>query len=75
MIGDKFSDIVLDEEDRAYIEARIEKYDKEVYGGTMEAHSKSVLRRQLEREVKEGIWAGRDYLDADAGEPPKGASW
>lgn len=71
----RFTDIRLDESELALIEQRIREYDEKVYGGTMGAHQKSTLRAKLTREYKEGVWDNRDYLEADEGEPPKGAIW
>lgn len=71
----KFSDITLSDEDMAEIERKIEEYNTNVYRGTMEPRTKRLLRQKLVREMKEGIWADRDYSPADEGEAPKGAQW
>jgi hypothetical protein len=72
----RFTDIVLDESELAQIETEIETYNQKVYGGTMEASSKRLLRQKLMQEYKEGVWANRDYVyGQDEGEPPKGAQW
>lgn len=38
---------------RKTVEEMIEDYDKEVYGGNMPAHNKSVLRSMIEREIRQ----------------------
>lgn len=69
----KFSDIVLDEQDLEEIERRIDHEESVVYQGDMPARNKSILRQMLIKEMKEGIWANRDYVyGQDEGEPNKG---
>ena len=38
-----------------FIDEALNKYDKEVYGGNMPAHNKSVLRNMLAKEYE--FWA------------------
>lgn len=58
------------------IEARVEEYNQRVYGGTMSASQKQVLRDMLEREDAYWEREARDYVYGfDEGEPPKGARW
>lgn len=61
MIHQKFSDVVLTEEDRDDIERKIVQVEFEVYNGDMPSSNKQLLRRKLERETREAIWEARDY--------------
>lgn len=57
----KFTDIVLDEEELTQVESDIEAYSQKVYGGAMEAHSKSILRQKYIQEYKQGLWDNQDF--------------
>jgi hypothetical protein len=76
MTSQKFSDVALTEEDLLEIEVKIREVERTKYAGEMPTHNKQVLRKMLVKEMKEAIWADRDYVyGQDEGEPPKEAKW
>ena len=46
--------------DHEYIEGKIEEHNQRVYGGTMEAHSKGVLRQMLKADED---YAAREEIE------------
>lgn len=75
MVLEKFNNIVLTNEELEEIEDKIDLYNQNVCGGTMDARNKRIMREVLRKEMKEGIWFSRDYIESEVGEPPKGAIW
>lgn len=65
----QFNEIQLTDEQREEIDTIVAARND------LDAHNKQTLRLVLTREMKQGLWAQRDYLEADNGEPPRNAVW